>query len=189
MTKEEFALACLGPLEAAYGSIEITMATMYYTMLADLPRDLLAASVAKCIVELKWLPKIAEIRAAAADITRGQVQEMSAHEAWGEALKAIQRVHPDVEGSLWTAKEKTPPLVWEAMQQIGMGRLLDMTTRQVPEVQKWFHEAYNGLLTRERKLLLAPPQVRQAIEEQRKVKELPPSEHARRLAGLIGTQE
>ena len=177
MTEQEFLTVCLAPIEAAYGPVELFTARMYRSMLIDLDRDILAAATAKCIAEIKWLPKIAELRSAAVDIARGDVQEMTPTEAWGHALTAIRRIDFDVPGSMGRAKDRVPPLVWEAMQNVGLTALVNSHPQFM---QKVFFDAYSALVSRERKLLLATPQVRRAIEAQRAAARLP-------ISGLVGS--
>lgn len=190
MTPEEFAVACLGPIEATYGSVDIFHARMLHSTLGDIPPELLAAATLKHIAESKWLPKPAEIRVAAMEIASeaSGAAELSAGEAWGFALKAIRRIDYDIDGSVERARKLVPAMVWEAMQNVGVSTLVNAEGPiQTVQLQRLFHEAFNALVTRERKLLLAPPQVRQAIEEQRRNKALPPSETP--VLRLIGAEK
>lgn len=190
MTREEFTVACLAPLEATYGGIDVFTANMLHSTLGDIERGLLAAAVMKHISESKWRPKPAEIREAALEIAReaSGVPEKSAAEAWGLARKAFTRIDYDIDGSLERERKRTDPMVWEAMTQVGIPTLVSARDPiQTVALQKRFHEAFTALQTRERKLLLAPPAVRQAIEAQRKHKELPPANVA--ALQLIGTEK
>lgn len=189
MTQEQFAVACLAPIEATYGSIDIFHARMLHSTLGDLDPELLAAATLKHIAQSKWLPKPFEIREAALEIAReaSGAEEMSAAEAWGHAQKAIRRIDFEIDGSVERARKLVPPMVWDAMRNVGVSTLVAASSPiQTVQLQKLFHEAYTALQTRERKLLLAPPAVRAAIEAHRKHKELPPSKQAGNLAGLLG---
>lgn len=159
---------------------------MYKSFLEDFAPDLLAAAVAKCIGESKWLPKIAEIRQAAIEIVRGDVQELSASEAWGHAQRAIRRIDFEVDGSLGRARALVPPMVWEAMQNVGLTLLVNSAPQFIA---KTFQEAYLALLSRERKLLLATPQVRREIEANRAAAALPLPSLVGAVAGRIGCEK
>lgn len=186
MTKIEFAKHCSGPLEAAFGTMASASVETYFAFLGDIELSLLAAAVAKCIAESKWLPKIAEIRTAAADIVQGQVQELSASEAWGFAQKAIGRIDFEIPHTLERAKASMPPLVWEAIQNSGLRELI---YGQGTWPQKIFTDAYNAVLSRERKLRLLPPQVKREIESRREEESKRLNAGTMRILGTIGVEE
>ena len=183
MTQQEFASACSGPLESVYGAIDTTTVRMYFSFLGDFEPKLLAAAVAKCICELKWLPKISEIRQAAVEIARGTVKEMTVAEAWGHAFAAIKAIDFDSDGSVDRAIAKIPAKVYEAMKAAGLGNLVNGKREWAC---KLFSEAYRDLMDRERRELLACPQVRREIEERRAVLRLPPTDQVKRVAAAIG---
>lgn len=78
-------------LAAAYRDTKITTETsrVYETCLADLDFPAAQAAVLRLINTSKWLPTVAEIRAAAVDIQRGPVRVGG--EAWGDVLAEIRR--------------------------------------------------------------------------------------------------
>ncbi len=186
MTRAEFAKTCSGPLEAAYGPMETSLVEVYFSFLSDLDLPLLSVAVAKCIAELKWLPKIAELRSAAADVVQGQVQEMSASEAWGFAQKAIRRVDFEIAHTIESARALVPPLVWEAIQNSGLRELI---YGQGTWPQKIFTDAYNAVLARERKTRLLPPQVRREIESRRSEDAGRLDAGTTRILGTIGVEQ
>jgi hypothetical protein len=162
MTDLEFANACAGPLEAAYGGMDVSTVRMYRSFTDDMDPETLAAAVAKCVAEMKWRPKIAEIRQAAVDIVRGQFQEASAGEAWKQAQVALRTLHPDLPDSAAKARESVPGVVWEALQAAGVRRLQDSAPAWA---EKAFREAYIPIAAREQKRAMALPSVRAAIEQ------------------------
>jgi len=165
--------------------MDATAVEVYYSFLSDLDAGLLSAAVAKCIAEMKWLPKIAEIRTAAADISTGQVQEMSASEAWGLAQKVVRRVDFEIPHTIGKARELVPSLVWEAIQNAGLRELI---YGEGTWPQKIFTDAYNAVLSRERKRLLLPEQLRQEIESRREMKHLKRDALISQAIGQIGTE-
>jgi hypothetical protein len=78
-------------LAAAYRDAAISDATadVYESMLLDLPFPAVQAAIQRLVCTSKWLPTIAEIRAAAADQERGPVRK--GVEAWGDVLAEIRR--------------------------------------------------------------------------------------------------
>jgi hypothetical protein len=183
MTHEDFVVCCIAPLETAYGRMDPLAVRMYFTMLKDYDVSTLSAAVLSLIADLRWLPKVAEIRQACGNIALGQIVEMHATEAWGLARKAIANIDLDRPATLAAAKEKLPETVWEAMRNAGLAYLVSGKDEWT---SKAFMDAYNAVMTRERKLRLAPPQVLAEIESRRQSLRLPASAAAKEVAAKIG---
>jgi len=170
MSDSDFATACAGPIEAAYGPQDVTLIRMYRSFLGDIPVDVLAAAVARCVCESKWVPRIAEIRAAAADIAHGEWAPLSAGEGWRHAQNALRILHPDLPDSAAKARSAVPDTVWEAMIAAGIRTLADA---KPTFAEKAFVEAFRPIAERERRRRLAPPSVVAAVEQHRRMNQLP----------------
>lgn len=85
-------LEVLAVLASAYPNFKLTDQTIaiYRRLLADLPVDLLQAATLTCATECKFFPTIAEIRQAAAQLTKQASDVPSPSEAWEEVLHAIR---------------------------------------------------------------------------------------------------
>lgn len=77
-------------LLGAYPQAKTTDSTskIYETMLSDLDATLAKAAVQKLIASSKWMPTVAEIRAAATELERGPVR--SGADAWLDVLTQIR---------------------------------------------------------------------------------------------------
>lgn len=75
----------------AYPSCDFTpeQVKIYEKLLCDIDFDLAKAAVVHLIATSKWLPTVAEIRAAAFKLSEGPVR--SGEEAWGDVIEAISR--------------------------------------------------------------------------------------------------
>lgn len=90
MTKSEVA-ELVAVLSASYPAAPMSERTTmaYESMLADLECAAANAAVARLVQTSKWLPTIAEIRAAAYELAAGP--RRLAGEAWGDVLSEIRR--------------------------------------------------------------------------------------------------
>lgn len=64
--------------------------TIWYEMFEDLEFDVTSTALKKVLAESKYMPTVAEIRQAVANI-KNPKNEMTGSEAWGQIRKAIQR--------------------------------------------------------------------------------------------------
>jgi hypothetical protein len=130
-------------LQAAYPGARWTEATadLYELMLADLDIGLASAALQRLIYTSKFLPSVAEIRAAAADVALGP--QRSGLDAWGDVLKAIRFV-----GS-YGVPTFEDPLVGRCVTTLGWRSLcLSDTPEGVDRAR--FAELYERLQSEER---------------------------------------
>jgi hypothetical protein len=129
-------------LSAAYRDAPISEETsqVYERMLLDLDFEAGKAAVQRLICMSKWLPTVAEIRAAAADIDRGPVRRGG--EAFGDVLAEIRRT-----GS-YGAPSFADPLVAECVSLMGW-RTLCLGDNEAADRAR-FIELYDGLAARGR---------------------------------------
>jgi len=130
-------------LMAAYPQAQMTRQTsgMYERMLADLDRDVAVAAVERLIGSAKWLPTIAEIRFAAAEVRYGP--RRLGGEAWGDVVAEMRRV-----GS-YGAPRFQDPIVTDAVRMLGWQGLCSSTNEVADRAR--FVELYDGLAERNRK--------------------------------------
>jgi hypothetical protein len=135
-------------LSAAYRDAAISEATaeVYEAMLADVDFEAGKRAVQRLICSSKWLPTVAEIRAAAADVQHGPVR--AGGEAWGDLVEAIRRV-----GSYRPAPTFADPLVNECVKAMGW-RELCLGSNDAADRAK-FVALYDSLAGRERSNLVA----------------------------------
>ena len=74
----------------AYGKNEPERMAIYCKMLADVPADVLSATVEKAVIQNKFLPTIAELREAVKSLC-GSVNASQRVKPWVEAQKEIQK--------------------------------------------------------------------------------------------------
>jgi hypothetical protein len=112
VTPAEAAKAVL-VLQSAYPGARMTEMTaeLYEHLLADLDAEVAQRAIARLVCISKFLPTIAEIRDAAADVALGAAR--SGLEAWGDVLMAIRRT-----GS-YGVPTFTDPLVAECVRILG----------------------------------------------------------------------
>lgn len=120
---------------------------VYERMLADLDRELAHRAVARLIATAKFLPTIAEIRAAATELTLGP--RRLGGEAWGDVGAAIR------EFGRYQAPEFDDPLTAECVRQLGWLTLCDSTNDVADRAR--FVELYDGLALRQRADAVAGP--------------------------------
>lgn len=131
-------------LAGAFPRPPMTERTMmvYERMLADLEVEAANRAVARLISTAKWLPTIAEIRAAAVEIARGA--RRAGAEAWGDVTEAIRRV-----GRYNPCPNFDDPIVAECVRSFGWLSLCDSTNDIADRAR--FIELYDQLAERGRR--------------------------------------
>lgn len=165
MTKVEF-VAAMAVIEAAIQkTVPKQTAEVYFDLLGDLAIEVFQAAVKKVLLEHPWstVPSIAELRAAAVQVTQGQTVDLSPAEAWGQASQALKKIDPDVDGSIARGTAGLHPRVVKAMHTLGIRLMIFGKLRQ-GELQERFVETYRALATADQKKALLPPKVATMIE-------------------------
>lgn len=151
MTKAQVAQA-VATLVCGYPSAKWTEenASVYETMLGDLDFEPMMAAVARLVRTSKFLPSVAEVRAAVLEITEGVPR--IAEDAWGDVLQAMHRFGP---------YRKRPtfedPLVEFAVERMGWRALLEGRNDAADRAR--FCELYSQARDRERRDKLASPRL------------------------------
>lgn len=174
MKRSEVAML-VAELMQAYPQSQTGPATsaIYERELEDLDRALALDAVRRLVRTSKWLPTIAEIRAAAVEVRNGP--KRPAVEAWGDVVAAIRFV-----GSYQPEPPFADPLVAEAVRLMGW-RNLCLGDNDVADRAR-FCELYDGLQTRERVEVAAGSM--RALPAPRSPLQLPP-DVAAKLAGIL----
>lgn len=120
-------------------------ADAYSYMLRDLDYPLARAAVQKLIATSKFLPSIAEIRAAALDEQNGP--KRLGLEAWGDVTSEIRRV------GAYGAPEFADEIAAECVRQMGWRRLCHGTNDAADRAR--FVELYEGLTQRHRQIAVS----------------------------------
>jgi hypothetical protein len=165
MSDPEFA-AVMAYLEAACGvQLPENSLDVYYDLLGDLDVRVLQCAAKRVALEHPWhtFPSAAEIRQAASETLRGQLNELSPAEAWQEAWSAVSVIDLDIPGSLQRVCERVPPLVVQAMKAFGIPALV-CGKEPVAVVRAQFLKIYEQLAARDRRVALLPASVRQMVE-------------------------
>lgn len=132
---------------------------LWREMLSDLPFDLAKAALIKVLVTAKFWPTVAEIREAAAELSRPAA--LTPAEAWAQVITAIRKdwkpdqLHPTVREAL---------VGFGGLDRVGMSENIDVIRGQ-------FLKVYEQYAYREKEHVLLPPSVRQLVE--RAAKALP----------------
>lgn len=131
----------------------------YYTMLKDLPYELLVAATKKVIAsnEYPTLPTIGKLRKAAQDLCR--VDRLSSAEAWGEVLKAIQQ-HGFYGKD--DALKGLPENVAAIAEMMGWQEICHSESPDVIRAQ--FMRMYDSVETRKKEMELLPTDVHHDIQ-------------------------
>lgn len=130
---------------------------IYAQALADIPADLLKASVLNHITLSKWFPTIAELRQSAAGLVMKAAGHPDALTAWGEVAHQLRYV-----GS-WGAPQFTDPLIQRAVQAVGGWKMLCASENQASDRAR-FIQAYETFINRTTEDLQMLPQVRSFVE-------------------------
>jgi hypothetical protein len=149
MTPAEAAKAVL-MLQAAYPAARWTEATveLYEAMLSDLDTELVRGAIARHICTSKFMPTVAEVREAAADIAVGPSR--SGVEAWGDVGMAIRRT-----GS-YGAPKFEDPLVAECVRIMGWRNLCLGDSPEAADRAR-FCELYTDLQRKQRQHDVSAP--------------------------------
>jgi hypothetical protein len=115
---------------------------VYEEMLLDLDVDLARVAVTRLLVTAKWMPTIAEIRAASTDLRLGPVRDGG--EAWKDAMAAARYV-----GRYGVPKIRDP-LVREALRMWGSWQSFCDSPEDDPGGRARFIELYDSLTRRKR---------------------------------------
>jgi hypothetical protein len=105
---------------AAYPQNRVTSdvtSKVYENMLADLDAQLARKAVTRLISVSKFMPTVAEIRAAAAELQHGPLR--SGGEAWGDVLSEIRRI------GIYAAPRFADPIVADLVRRWGWRALCD----------------------------------------------------------------
>lgn len=114
---------------------------LYERELADLDESLALAAVQRLVRTSKWLPTVAEVRAAAVDVQQGP-RRLGA-EAWGDVLEAIRRT-----GAYRPAPRFADPKTAECVRLLGWLALCRGSNEAADRAR--FIELYDGLQERAR---------------------------------------
>lgn len=161
MTKAD-AAELVAILADAFPSARVTERTcqVYEAMLVDLDQSTAQRAVARLVATSKFLPTIAEIRAAVVDGQHGP-RRLGA-EAYGDVLAEIRRV------GTYDLPTFSDPLVAECVRQMGWEALCRGTNDAADRAR--FVELYDGLSVRARadevagaSLALPPPRATAAL--------------------------
>jgi hypothetical protein len=141
---------------------------VYFDCLGDLPFGVMQLAAKRVLLEHPWatFPSVAELRLAASESTRGEVNELASGRAWELAWKAAGRIDLEVDGSIERATSALPPTVVEAMNRYGMVDLC-RGKQPVSVVRSQFMEIFDQLATRDRREALLPPATRAALDQAR----------------------
>jgi len=133
----------VGALLSVYPQAQFGQASagMYERLLADLDFDVATRAVDRLVKSSKWLPTVAEIRAAATDVQHGP--RRLGVEAWGDVAAAVRSV-----GAYRPAPRFPDPLVTECVRLMGW-RNLCLGSNDVADRAR-FVELYDGLQERAR---------------------------------------
>lgn len=158
--KQSEAAELVAVLSAAFTRPLMTEKTMqvYESMIVDLDHEPAKKAVARLVATSKWLPSIAEIRAASVETQQGA--RRLGMEAWGDVLQAIQRVgfiprfHPDHEDPLPPRPRFADPIVGDCVRIMG-GWMAFQDLKDEMSVRSKFCDLYDGLAERGRRDLVA----------------------------------
>lgn len=142
MTRGE-AAELVAILASAYHNARPTEQTLlvYERMLGDLDFQTAQGAIAKLMVSSKFFPSIAEIRAAAVEVTSGE--KRLGGEAWGDVTMAIRQV-----GSYGEPTFKDPDVA-HSVRMMGW-KSLCLSTNETADRAR-FIELYEGVSKRSRK--------------------------------------
>jgi hypothetical protein len=106
-------------LIAAYPATKASETTskVYEAMLADLDHQLTRKAITRLVSTSKFMPTIAEIRAAVAELQHGPVR--TGGEAWGDVLTEIRRI------GIYSAPKFDDPLVADLVKRWGWRALCE----------------------------------------------------------------
>jgi hypothetical protein len=131
-------------------------AALWEKMLADMPYEVAEKALMKVLATAKFFPTVAEIRAAAVEITQPAMP--TAAEAWGEVVQAIRRYGYYQEAD---AMASLSPAVAQVVSFIGWRNICASDEPEIIRAQ--FRKAYETQSSREKEMAQIPSDVRQLI--------------------------
>ena len=165
MTRSEFLRVTTYLAVGSGKALSADSLEVYFDCLADLPFDVFALAAKRVLMEHRFatFPSIAELREAAAATQQGQVQEMTAAEAWAIAWGVAANTDPEVAGSFARASANCPAVVLEAIRCFGLTALC-YGTEPVGVVRGQFMKMFEQLAGRRKRVALLPPALTKEIE-------------------------
>ncbi len=135
-------------------------AQLWFYQLQDLDYKTTEAALNAWVATQKWSPSIAELRAEATKISKGEALDWS--EAWEQVRQAVRYFgFYDSEGALASLDELTR----EAAKRIGWQQICHSETPDV--IRANFRIIYEALAKRKEKNTQLPPQLKRQIESLR----------------------
>lgn len=146
------AIAALYPRDNAFSDSVGETVALWHSMLEDVPAELAVEALKMHASTSQWPPSIAQIKQCGLRLTTNQIPS---DEAWGLALKAIQK------GGIYRpekAKEIAGPEVWALMERMGYRDLC--MTESVDVLRGQFTRLWDARQKRQMENALLPPSVR-----------------------------
>ena len=139
---------------------------VWYSMLSDLPNELLEAAIHKHILQSanSYFPSINEIRIKATEVITPESN--TAAEAWGEVVKAITEIglRPYDKDSN-KALDSLKPLTRKVVEAIGFRTICMAEEESVGVVRGQFLKMYDQISSRQKQEALLPEGLREKINE------------------------
>jgi hypothetical protein len=135
---------------------------VWYTMLNDLPYELLEAAIQKHILQSNspFFPSINEIRTKALEIL--SPESITAAEAWGEVLRAVQNYGMyNMEEGLKSLK----PLTRKVAEAVGFRTICIASEDEIGVVRGQFLKMYEQMANRQRQEALLPEGMKKKLQE------------------------
>lgn len=135
---------------------------IWYTMLNDLPYELLEAAIQKHILQSgnPFFPSINEIRTKALEILSPEAT--TAAEAWGEVLRAVQNYGMyNIEEGLNSLK----PLTRKVADAVGFRTICMASEDEIGVVRGQFLKMYEQMANRQRQDALLPEAMKKKLKE------------------------
>lgn len=166
MTKTEFAKVVAYITAGSGKALSPEAMEVYFDCLGDLTFEVASVAAKRVLLAHPWatFPSIAELREASIDTKRGELKELAATEAWELAWRAVGRIDPEVDGSAERALAKIPPMVREAINDLGLCNLCH-GKEPVAVIRSQFVKAFEAVASRARRTELIPEKTQEAIRE------------------------
>lgn len=130
----------------SYARIDSDTIVFYVKMLTELDYPVLEAAIRKILRTAKYFPTIAEILAAADDVTAAATgtDKFDAGQAWGEAMENVRRNH------VYKTWVYSHPEVEQAVNEFG-GKmaLIELQVDNVNTARAQFMRIYNSIIARQ----------------------------------------
>jgi hypothetical protein len=158
MTREEFAPVAAYLAAAVNKPFPREQAEVYFDLLRDLPIAAVGAAAKQALVESAYptIPPVGTLRRLA--VAACAPPELSAYEAWGLVLRAVQNFGLDGKRK---ALASLPPAAAAAAEAMGWRSLCDATELETPRAQ--FRQAYETMAGREQRERNLPPALRDVL--------------------------